>query len=473
MPLSAETLLEYHRKHAWQPFTQMKLAPDPVFIERGEGVYLHTRDGRKLIDGVGSWWVNVHGHAHPYINAKLREQSERLEHVIYAGLAHEPATVLAERLSAATGHALPRVFYSDNGSTAVEIGLKMAFQYFANGIKSKSSAKSEFIALGDGYHGDTLGAMSVGARGVFHKMFEPLLFPVHHVPAPKIAFADFDDASAVDTGLAPVIDRLEQLLNGRADRICALILEPLVQGASAGFNMYPPALLKTVRELCDRHEVFLIADEVFTGCGRTGTFFACEHANIQPDILCISKALSGGYLPFAVTMATEQVFAGFYSDDRRHTLFHGHSMTANPLGCATALASLDLIEGVLPADASGKVQVQDIYENDLTFSRSDLMQVRELERRHAGHQERLISGPAGRFLKEVRCLGSVGAVELEADERYISEFSWKLMSTAVSKGALLRPLGNVVYLTPAYNIGDAELGRLYEVLQDCLTELLG
>jgi adenosylmethionine-8-amino-7-oxononanoate aminotransferase len=460
--VSHEVLLEYHRRHAWQPFTQMKLAPDPIFIDRGEGVYLITRDGRRIIDAIGSWWVNVHGHSHPDINRAIHTQMERVEHVIYAGLSHEPATVLARRLSETTGDRLPRVYFSDNGSTAVEIALKMAFQFHANrrsdqvsparaGDADRGGERTEFVALGQGYHGDTLGAMSVGARGVFHEMFAPLLFPVHHIPAPRAPIGVFDDDRAAEPYLAPALEALERLLAERGDRICGLILEPIVQGASAGFNIYPPLFLKRVREYCDRYGVFWISDEVFTGCGRTGRFYASEHAGVWPDILCVSKALSGGYLPFAATLTTEHMFQGFYSDDRRHTLFHGHSMTANPLGCAAALASLDL----LAAD-----------------QQQGFAAIKALERRHRQHLATLQAGPVGGRIREARALGSVAAVELELPGDYTAEFGWRLMAAAIQRGVLLRPLGNVVYLTPAYCITAAELERVYTVLAECLTELL-
>ncbi|MCR9141587.1 MAG: adenosylmethionine--8-amino-7-oxononanoate transaminase [bacterium] len=445
---SLDELLEYHRRHAWQPFTQMKLAPDPLFIERGKGSLLYTTDGRSLIDAIGSWWVNVHGHSNPYINQAIAEQMERVEHVIYAGLSHEPATVLAKRLSASTGDRLPRAFYSDNGSTAVEIGLKMAFQYYAN---AGATERREFVALGDGYHGDTIGTMSVGARSVFHEMYSPLLFPCHLLPAPRAPFEVFGDDDRALEHLAPVLESLEKLLQERGDKICGLILEPIVQGASAGFNMYPPVLLKRVRELCDAHGVFWISDEVFTGCGRTGKFYASEYADVWPDIVCISKALAGGYLPFAATLATEKVYAGFYSDERRHTLFHGHSMTANPLGCAAALASLDLIEADQKQGFAG---------------------VLKIEAAHRAHLKQLLDSPIGKQIRETRCLGSIAAVELDLPANYTADFGWRLMSAAIERGALLRPLGNVVYLTPAYTIQPAELDRAYQVLQACLQELL-
>lgn len=445
-PLSDAELLALHHAHSWPPFTQMKLAADPVLIERGEGVWLETRDGRRIIDAVGSWWVNIHGHNHPYINQKITDQLKNLEHCIYAGLSHEPGLTLSKRLAESTQNQLPRVFFSDNGSTAVEIGLKMAFQFFSNQGRTE---KREFVCLADGYHGDTIGAMAVGARSTFHEMYAPLLFPARQIPAPRCSFAYFhQDDSALDA-LAESLGAFEEMLAKDADKICAIILEPVVQGAAAGFNMYPPVYLKRVRELCDQYGVFLIADEVYTGIGRTGEFYACEHAGIWPDILCLSKGLSGGYLPFAATLAAEKVYQGFYSDNRMHTLFHGHSMTGNPLGCAAAHASLDLCE-----------------ERDVRT------EVRNLEHMHREGHTTIMAGPIGKRVRESRTVGSAAALELDLDERYTSELGWKLMARSIEKGVLLRPLGRVLYTTPAYVINQQEIEQIYDVMETVLREIL-
>ena len=446
MPNRTDELYEWHRNHAWMPFTQMQLLGEPPIIESGRGVYLYTREGREIIDAIGSWWVNIHGHSNPRINAAIKDQLDRLEHVIYAGMTHEPALRLGHRLSALTNHHLPRCFFSDNGSTAVEIGLKMAFQYFLN---SGRPEKSEFVCLSGGYHGDTIGAMSVGGRSVFHEAFAPLLFDCHQVPAPKVEFAKQEDPDSVSRAIAAPLAKLAEVFAARGDRICAIILEPLIQGASAGFNIYPAEYLRQVRLLCDQHDVLLIADEVFTGAGRTGHFFATGRAGIQPDILALSKGLSGGYMPFAVTMATEEIYQCFLGTDRRRTLFHGHSMTGSPLGCAAAHASLDLFE-----------------------EQAVLDRVHKLERLHAGHLAQLQSGPLGAQIKEVRYMGSVGVVELALEGDYTSEFGWRVHEAALARGVLLRPLGPSVYLTPPFVIEPEQLSRAYEVLESCVEAVL-
>ena len=438
-------MLAAHHRHAWQPFTQMKLAGDPVVIARASGSVLFTADSRRIIDAIGSWWTCIHGHNHPFINRAISEQMRSLEHVMYAGFTHEPAVRLAARLSDSTDGRLPRVFFSDNGSTAVEIGLKMAFQYFVNAGRPE---KTQFAMLSRGYHGDTIGTMSVGSRSVFHRMYAPLLFKVHALPAPECPFSAFSDETAARVHLSGALSALEELFEREGPRLCALVLEPIIQGAG-GMNIYPPLYLSAARALCDRHDVFLIADEVFTGCGRTGTFYACEHAGIWPDIMALSKGLPAGYLPFAATLASEKVYAGFYSDDRTHTLFHGHSMTANPLGCAAANASLDL------------------------FVREDrLRQVRRLELRHTNHQAALMSGRLRTRIREGRVLGSVSAVELDAPAEYTGELGWRIWRECIDRGVLLRPIGNVVYLTPPYVIAGDELARAYEVLEEVLLAVL-
>ncbi|MCB1316802.1 MAG: adenosylmethionine--8-amino-7-oxononanoate transaminase [Leptospiraceae bacterium] len=443
---SDEQLLKWHRQHAWMPFTQMKLLPDPPLIRRGEGIYLITHDDRKIIDAIGSWWVSIFGHNHPQLKNAVKQQLDELEHVIYAGLSHAPAIRLAQRLSATTGHNLPRLFYSDNGSTAVEIGLKMAYQYYLN---SGRPQKQEFVTLGGGYHGDTFGTMSVGARSVFHEAFAPLLFDVHTLPQPKVPFADFDRDYKIKEHIAPVLKAYRSLLESRGDSICALILEPLIQGASAGFNFYPPELLRELYDLSKQYDVLLIADEVFTGSGRTGKFYASEWAGIWPDIMALSKGLSGGTLPFAATLATEKIFQAFYSDDRKTTLFHGHSMTGSPPGCAAALAALNIFE------------TQNILER-----------VGRLESGHRAHQKRITAGPLGARIRESRVLGSVAVLEFNLEGDYTGEFGWRVMQAALSRGALIRPLGTAVYLTPPYIITADQLAQTYEILEESVIEVL-
>ncbi len=444
--MSQTELSQLYQRHCWQPFTQMKLAPKPIWIEKGEGVYIINEKGERIIDAIGSWWVSIYGHSHPALIHAVTEQMEKIEHLIFAGLAHEPAVRLAQRLSQLTNHHLNRVFYSDNGSTAVEIALKMAYQYFQN---QKAVTRQEFISLGGGYHGDTIGAMSVGEKGIFHQVFEPLLFPCIRLPKPSCLFRDFYDEREALKQTAPVIQAMETVCREKGKKICALVLEPLIQGASGGFCFYPPVLLRKLHEICQEWGIFLIADEVFTGSGRTGSFFACEKAGIWPDMIALSKGLGAGYATFGATLTTEDIYNGFYSNDRSHTFFHGHSMTANPVGCSASLAGLDLME------------------KDSLLRKTSL-----LEKYHHTFQKDLSKGPLRDKIREFRSLGSVGVVELQHNASYTSEFGWKVMQKALKEGVLLRPLGNVVYLTPPYCIKEEELQRVYLVMEKAVVDSL-
>ena len=439
-----EKLHELFQKHAWQAFTQMKLSPPPVFIERGEGIYLFDDERRKFIDAIGSWWVNIHGHSHPYINEALNKQMNKIEHSIYAGLAHAPAIELSEKLSETTDHNLNRVFYSDNGSTAVEVALKMAYQYFTN----QGQKRTEFISLGGAYHGDTFGAMSVGSRGDFHKAFEALFFNCHQLPKPSCPFEYFNDEKTALKYIRPVIEALERILRKRKKKISAIILEPLLQGAAGAFNFYPPVLLRKIYEICKDAGILVIADEVFTGYGRTGKFYASQFTGLWPDIMPLSKALAAGYLPFAATLATEDVYQKFYSDERSHALLHGHSMTANPLGCAVALASLEL------------------FQKDQFLSK-----VASLETWHKQFQEKIKTKAIFKKIKELRCLGSVGVIELKIKSSYTEDFAWSFMQKAMAAGVLVRPLANVIYFCPPYCINQDELEKVYTVSEKIIEEI--
>jgi adenosylmethionine-8-amino-7-oxononanoate aminotransferase len=408
-------LIARDRAHLWHPYTQAQTASPPLAIVRGEGLYLYTEDGRKILDGISSWWVNIHGHSHPSLNAALAAQAQRLEHVMFAGCTHPPAVELAERLVAllprggSTAQPTPtltRVFYSDNGSTAVEVALKMALQYWRN----RGEPRTAFVGLHDAYHGDTVGAMSVSEASVFTAAFEPMLFPVARVPS---------------------AEALEAHLRAHRGAVAAVIVEPMIQGAG-GMIMRPAAFLAACRRLCDEHDTLLIADEVFTGFGRTGQMFACEHAGIAPDIICLSKALTAGYLPLGATVATERVYEAFLSDDRSKTFFHGHSFTANPLACAVAIASLDL------------------------FAQGDVLgRVKRLEAQMQAALSPLAGLPG---VADVRVLGGVGAIELRTGAGgYLDGVGPRLAAEFLRRGLLLRPLGNVLYLMPPYVITDDEV----------------
>ena len=409
------SLIDRDRKHLWHPYTQMLGAPDPLPVTRGEGVYLFTEDGRKILDGISSWWVNIHGHSHPKLNASLAQQASELEHVMFAGCTHRPAVELAERLVEVIPPGLTRIFYSDNGSTAVEAAIKMAVQYWRNCGEPR---RTTLVTLRHAYHGDTVGAMSASEDSVFTRAFAPLLFPVARVEG---------------------LEDLEQRLREHRGTIAAVFIEPMLQ-AAGGMIVWPAEFVAGVRQLCDRHGVLMIADEVLTGFGRTGKMFACEHARVSPDILCLSKALTAGYLPLGVTAATEAVYEAFLSEDRGKTFFHGHSYTANPLACAVAIASLEL------------------------FRETDVMaRVGRLERQIREGLEPLRNLPN---VSDVRGIGGVGVVELTGDGGYLDAIGPRLSAAFLARGLLLRPLGNIVYFMPPYAIADEEAAWALEQITE-------
>jgi adenosylmethionine-8-amino-7-oxononanoate aminotransferase len=423
----------------------MKTAAPPLPIVRGQGVYLYTEDGRRLLDGISSWWVNIHGHSHPRLNQAIAAQAKTLEHVIFAGATHEPAVELAERLVGILPAGLTRVFYSDNGSTAVEVAVKLAVQYWQN---QGQPSRQRIVALHHAYHGDTVGTMSVSEDSVFTKAFSPLLFPVDRAHAPYCYRCPVNLQR--ETCGINCLDDLESRLKAGADRIAAVLVEPMLQGAG-GMIMWPREFLDGVRQLCYRHGVLMIADEVLTGFGRTGRMFACEHAAVTPDIICLSKALTAGYLPLAVTAATNGVYDAFLSDDRGKTFFHGHSFTANPLACAVALASLDLIE-----------------EDNV------LARIARLERQL---REGLVPLARLPIVGDVRVLGGVAAIELVSNKAtkdaggYLDQIGPRLYPEFLQRGLLLRPLGNVLYFMPPYVITDAEVEWVIEQITDVVANL--
>jgi adenosylmethionine-8-amino-7-oxononanoate aminotransferase len=433
------SLIARDRKHVWHPYTQMLTQPDPLPIARGEGVYLFTDDGRKILDGISSWWVNIHGHSHPQLNAALAAQARELEHVVFAGCTHRPAVELAERLVEVIPPGLNRIFYSDNGSTAVEAAIKMALQYWRNRGETR---RTTLITLHHAYHGDTVGAMSASEDSVFTRAFAPLLFPVARAHAPycyRCPLGLRRESCQIDC-----LGDLERRLEEHSGQTAAVLVEPMLQGAG-GMIVWPAEFLAGVRALCNRHGVLMIADEVLTGFGRTGRMFACEHAQVSPDILCLSKALTAGYLPLGVTAATEAVYDAFLSVDRGKTFFHGHSYTANPLACAVAIASLEL------------------------FRETDVMaRVGRLERQlRAGLEPLRARGCVG----DVRVIGGVGVVELAGDAGYLADAGPRLGAAFLERGLLLRPLGNVVYFMPPYAITDSEAEWALQQIRDVMSGL--
>lgn len=426
-PEELQRLVGIDRRHVWRPYTssddheRMPL----LAVERAQGPWLVTPGGEKVLDGSGSWWCNNLGHGHPRLRQALVRQAGQLMHCSFAGTVHESAVALAEELVAVAPAGLNRVFYSDNGSTAVEVALKIAFQYWQ---QNGRASRRKFVALPGAYHGDTIGAMSVGAVDEFTSQFAPLMFDVLR-----------PEAGAWDV----VFDALTRLVNDRADEIAGVIVEPIVQGA-AGMRMYTPAHLSALREATKRADTFLIADEVFTGFGRTGEMWACEHANVAPDLLCTAKGLSGGVMPFAATLATERIFDGFRGDKTR-ALMHGHTFCGNPLGAAVAR------------------EVLAIYRDEKIIERAR-PKARMLAEAISSIGE--ISG-----VRDTRSRGMVAAVDV-GTTGYFGETGWRVHEAALERGAQLRPLGNTVYVVPPLNIDDDDLKSLVQITHDSIREVL-
>ena len=423
--------------HLWHPFTQEGVDPPPLTVRGGKGVFLETQDGRQILDAISSWWVNIHGHAHPVIAEAVARQAARLEHVLFAGFSHEPAEELAARLGKIVPQPLRHVFFSDDGSTAVEVALKLALQYWRN---SGRAGKRQIVALEHAYHGDTVGAMSVSDDSPFTAAFEPLRIPILRTHSAYCAHCPVGLTRA--TCHIECLNRLERLLSEQGEEIAAVIVEPLLQGAG-GMIVHPEEFLAGVRSLTAAHDVLLIADEVLTGFGRTGRMFACERAAVIPDLMCVAKGLTGGFLPLAATFATDRIHDTFTGGDRSRAFFHGHSYTANPIACAAANASLQ------------------VFENEPVFER-----IAAIEKVHAA---RLPAFAAHSSVADVRCIGTIAAMELKVpDAGYLSSLRPRLYEFFLSRGVLLRPLGNVVYILPPYVITPDQLNFVYDVIQDSL-----
>ena len=454
-------LRDADKAHLWHPFTQMAewAAGDPVVIAAGEREFLIDTDGNRYIDGVSSLWCNLHGHRRPEIDEAIRGQLGRIAHSTLLGLAGEASIELAARLVAIAPKGLTRVFYSDSGATAVEIALKMAFQYWqqcgSHGTNIRAGhappgespqpqpGRTKFVGLTLGYHGDTLGAVSVGGIDLFHGIFRPLLFESLHAPAPYCYRCPLDKKR--ETCRMECAEKLEQILAARSHEIAAVIVEPLVQGAG-GMITHPAGYLRRVAEACRLHDVLLICDEVATGFGRTGRMFACEHEDVRPDLLCVAKGISAGYLPLAATLATERIYAAFLDEHTQHrTFFHGHTYTGNALACAAGVASLEVFEKERVLERIGELSAR---------LASLLAPVAELP--HVG---------------EVRQRGLMVGIELVADRASRRAYppeerrGWKVCQAARARGVWIRPLGDVVVLMPPYCISDESLMRLAEAVR--------
>jgi adenosylmethionine---8-amino-7-oxononanoate aminotransferase len=398
----------------WHPFTQHGLAEPIPLVERSEGAAIYTQDGRRIIDAISSWWVTTHGHCHPRIMAAIRKQAEKLDQIIFAGWTHEPAETLARGLIEMMPAPLAHVFYSDSGSTAVEVALKMALGYWLN----RGEPRHRILTLEHGYHGDTIGGMSVGARGVYNQAYTPLLFDVETLPFP------------VGDGQA-TLDALEAACR---DKPAALILEPLVLGAG-GMLFYAPRILAEMRAICARHDVLFIADEVMTGWGRTGTLLACEQAGVVPDILCLSKGLTGGAIPLAVTMATPEIFAAHLSTDKARMFFHSSSYTANPIACAAAVANLE------------------VWREEPVAEQIATLAERQDARIHALPN-----------VRNARRCGTIAACEIGREDGYLANVGVDLLAFFRDRDLLVRPMGSTVYVMPPYCIDEADLDAVYAAI---------
>ena len=426
-------LVNLDLEHIWHPCTQMKdheflpLVP----IKKGKGIYLYDFDDNRYIDTISSWWVNIFGHANDYINSKVKEQLDTLEHVILAGFTHEPAVELASRLVKITPKELEKVFFADNGSSAVEIALKMSYHYFRN----RGLTKDTFLSLSNSYHGETIGALSVGDVELYKDTYKPLLINNLQTPVPT-------DSSIKSTNIA--LETLETILKKDANKISALIIEPLIQGAGS-MHMYSPQYLKGARELTQKYNVHLIADEIMTGFGRTGTMFACEQADISPDFLLLSKGLTGGYLPLSVVLTNNEIYSAFYCDYSEHKAFlHSHSYTGNPLACSAALATLDIFEK------------ENVIKNNIktiNYISKKLEKFKELK-----------------SVENIRQTGMVAALSIKGyspEER----IGLQVYKYGLQHGVILRPLGNTIYFMPPYIINKEELDIVFKVAYEAIDRL--
>ena len=429
------TTTNLDRQHVWHPFTQAQTAPDPIPITSAKGIRLYAEDGREFLDLISSWWVNLHGHAHPTIAAAIAKQAHTLEQVIFAGFTHQPAAQLAAELVQRLPAGLTRVFFSDDGSTAVEVALKMALQYWRN---QGEAQRTRFLAFEGGYHGDTVGAMSVGQGSDFFSTYGSLLFEVGLLPYPQTWDGDADVVSKEQAALVV----LDAYLAQHGETLAGVIIEPLVQGA-AGMRMCRPEFLQQLAAKLRAAGILLIFDEVMTGFGRTGAMFAAIKAQVMPDLICLSKGLTAGFLPMSVTVASEAIYAAFLGENFDRALIHGHSFTANPLGCAAALASLQ------------------VFEDEQTLAK--------LPQIEAWHRQGLVQLAGHPAVQRVRVTGTIAAFDVvTTDAGYTSAVGAQLKAFFHERGLLLRPLGNVVYLLPPYCVTQDELALAYQTIGEAL-----
>lgn len=442
--------IEKDLKYVWHPDTQHKQYEGenykPTLIEKGEGIYVYDADGNKYIDAVASWWVNTLGHSVPRLNKVLTEQAEKIEHILLADFTHKPAIELAERLIKLAGEPFSKVFYSDDGSTAVEVAIKMAYQYWYQKGKPQ---KKHFVSMTDSYHGDTLGSVSVGGIDIYKKVFNPLVFETLKVCAPY-CYRCPKGCSQNNCNIECLKD-VVKLFKEKHNEIAAIIVEPLVQGA-AGMRVYPSEYLNRLRILCDEYDILLIDDEVAMAFGRTGKYFAFEHTGIKPDIFCVAKGITAGYVPLAATVATDKIYRVFYDDfDKLKTFYHGHSFTGNPIACAVAVETLKIME---------EAQIIENLPFKAEVFKKSMEKFRNLK--HAG---------------DIRHIGMIGAVELVKDKKTKEPYAFserighKVFLEALKKGAILRPIGSVIYFMPPLIITEEEIEKLTQIAYNAIKNI--
>ncbi|MDE6252500.1 MAG: adenosylmethionine--8-amino-7-oxononanoate transaminase [Lachnospiraceae bacterium] len=446
-----QDLVQRDLKYIWHPCSQMKDYEElqPIVIDRGEGVYLYDKNGKEYLDIVSSWWCNLLGHCNTKINEGIKNQLDKLEHVIFANFSHEPAITLCEQLMEIIPKGLTKYNFSDNGSASVECALKMAFQYQ---YQTGHPEKKKFMCFSDAYHGETIGALSVGCLDLYAKIYQPMLMSTIHIQAPDCYRCPYGKCR--DCCNAECFEYAEKAFEQYAEETCAMIVEPLLQG-SAGMRIYPPIYLKKLRELCDKYNVLLIADEIATGFGRTGKMFAFSHADVSPDIMCISKGLTGGYMPMAITITTDEIYNAFYADYNEGKAFmHSHTYSGNPLGCSAALA------------------VQKIFREEPILENASKRAVylnKKLNDALIGHKN----------VGEIRHIGLINAIELTPDKKAKAEYpserriGYQIYKKALEKGLILRPLGNVLYFNPPLIINEQEIDKAVSICRECVIEVLG
>ena len=448
---SKEALVRKDLQYIWHPCSQMKDYEElaPIVIDHAKGVNLYDMDGKRYLDVVSSWWCNLLGHCNPYISKAIKKQLDKLEHVIFANFSHEGAILLCERLMKHLPKGLVKFNFSDNGSASIECALKMSFQYQ---YQTGHPEKKHFMTLSDGYHGETVGALSVGGLDLYAEIYKPMLMDVFHVEAPDCYRCPYGKCR--ETCRAECFEKAEKAFELHAKETCAFICEPLLQG-SAGMRIYPPIYLQKLREACDRYGVLLIADEIATGFGRTGKFFASEHAEISPDIMCLSKGLTGGYMPMSLTITTQKIYDAFYADYSEGKAFmHSHTYSGNPLGCAAAHAVLDILENEPVVENAAKNAVY-LHEH--------------LVKALGDHKN----------VGEIRHIGLINAIELVADPPTKKPFEsknrtgYQIYKKALAKGLLLRPLGDVLYFNPPLIISPTEIEEAIVLCKEAILEILG